>query len=75
MFVRNLVIDPSYAVVAISKFGAGAEEIASGGGEACDARTPAPGPETARANGGLRCSTFRNAMRSQDSKSLIHPGI
>ena len=28
MFVRNLVIDPSYAVVAISKLGTGAEEIA-----------------------------------------------
>ena len=49
VFVAKLLIEPSYAVVAVSELGAGAEEIASGGGEACDARTPAPGPETARA--------------------------
>src|SRR5882762_340710 len=36
-FVRNLGIEPSYAVVAIPKFGAGTKEIPDGGREACDA--------------------------------------
>src|SRR6266851_6681181 len=37
VFVRNLVIEPSYAVVAIAKLGAGTKEIPGGGREACDA--------------------------------------
>src|SRR6266481_7287466 len=37
VFVRNLVIEPSYTVIAVPKLGAGTKEIPGGGRETCDA--------------------------------------
>src|SRR6266436_3375662 len=72
MFVRNLVIDPSHAVVAVAKLGAGAEEVASCGRQATDY---ASRPKTACPNRRLRRRTLRNAMSGQNSQGLAYPRI
>src|SRR4029077_9018210 len=72
MFVGNLVIEASYAVVAVAKFGTGAKEVASCSRQAADY---VPRPEAISTDGRRRCRTLRDPVGSQNVQSLIYPGI
>src|SRR5215469_295570 len=72
VFVTNLLVQPSHAVVAISGFGAWANKVASSCRQAPD---NALRPKPACSDRIFRGRTFGSAGASQKRECLIHPGI